>query len=175
MIQQCFFYLLPRNEKETIPRIWVTTSWLHSVCRNISIRKTANFQNNNLSKFRSWPFVGRFWAHFSWICCLHYLPRYWRKHIPPKLWYACIRLHNVTSQNTVIFKLHETGRQLDSPFLHTVYTNLQFKTDNVFSKTRISFFFVEKGPAAEATDAPQPWGLLCNPVMEMISFFVFSL
>jgi hypothetical protein len=34
------------------------------------------------------------------------------------------------------------------------------------------FFF--KGPAADATDAPQPWGLLCNPVMMMISFlFVF--
>jgi hypothetical protein len=34
-------------------------------------------------------------------------------------------------------------------------------------------FFVVKGPAADATDAPQPWGLLCNPVMKMISFFVF--
>jgi hypothetical protein len=28
-------------------------------------------------------------------------------------------------------------------------------------------FLVEKGPAADATDAPQPWGLLCNPVMKM--------
>jgi hypothetical protein len=34
-------------------------------------------------------------------------------------------------------------------------------------------FFVVKGPAAEATDAPQPSGLLCNPVMKMISFFRF--
>jgi hypothetical protein len=33
------------------------------------------------------------------------------------------------------------------------------------------FFFVEKGPAADPTDAPQPSGLLCNPVMKMISFF----
>jgi hypothetical protein len=32
-----------------------------------------------------------------------------------------------------------------------------------------------KGPAADATDAPQPYGLLCNPVMKMISFFRFSL
>jgi hypothetical protein len=32
-------------------------------------------------------------------------------------------------------------------------------------------FFVVKGPAANATDAPQPWSLLCNPVMKMISFF----
>jgi hypothetical protein len=32
---------------------------------------------------------------------------------------------------------------------------------------------VVKGPAAEATDAPQLWGLLCNPVMMMISFFSF--
>jgi hypothetical protein len=36
-----------------------------------------------------------------------------------------------------------------------------------------TIFFVMKGPAADATDAPQPWGLLCNPVMKMISFFVF--
>jgi hypothetical protein len=32
-------------------------------------------------------------------------------------------------------------------------------------------FFVVKGPAADATDAPQPWGLLCNPVVKTISFF----
>jgi hypothetical protein len=30
-----------------------------------------------------------------------------------------------------------------------------------------------KGLAADATDAPQPWGLLCNPVMKMINFSVF--
>jgi hypothetical protein len=30
-----------------------------------------------------------------------------------------------------------------------------------------------KGPATDATDAPQPWGLLCNPVMKMISFLSF--
>ena len=30
-----------------------------------------------------------------------------------------------------------------------------------------SFFNVEKGPAADVTDAPQPWGLLYNPVMKM--------
>ena len=35
-------------------------------------------------------------------------------------------------------------------------------------------FFVVKGPAADATDAPQPSGLLCNPVMKMINFFRFS-
>jgi hypothetical protein len=28
-----------------------------------------------------------------------------------------------------------------------------------------------KGPAADATDAPQPSGFLCNPVMKMSSFF----
>jgi hypothetical protein len=32
---------------------------------------------------------------------------------------------------------------------------------------------VVKGPAADATDPPQPRGLLCNPVMKMISFFSF--
>jgi hypothetical protein len=31
----------------------------------------------------------------------------------------------------------------------------------------------DSGPAADATNAPQPWGLLCNPVMKMISFFFF--
>jgi hypothetical protein len=35
----------------------------------------------------------------------------------------------------------------------------------------ITFFCLVKGPAADATDAPQPWGLLCNPVMKIISFF----
>jgi hypothetical protein len=30
---------------------------------------------------------------------------------------------------------------------------------------------VVKGPAAGAKKAPQPWGLLCNPVMKVISFF----
>ena len=38
--------------------------------------------------------------------------------------------------------------------------------------------FLMKGPAADATDAPQPSGLLCNPVMmlkrKMISFLNFS-
>jgi hypothetical protein len=38
-------------------------------------------------------------------------------------------------------------------------------------KTNLNFFFVVKGPAADATDAQQPRGLLCNPVMKMISFF----
>jgi hypothetical protein len=28
------------------------------------------------------------------------------------------------------------------------------------------FFFVQKGPALEATDAPQPSALLCNPCDE---------
>ena len=35
------------------------------------------------------------------------------------------------------------------------------------------FFFVVKGPAANATDAPQHWGLLCKPVMKMNNFLFF--
>jgi hypothetical protein len=31
-----------------------------------------------------------------------------------------------------------------------------------------------KGPAADATDAPQSSGLLCNPVMKVIGFFIFA-
>jgi hypothetical protein len=33
------------------------------------------------------------------------------------------------------------------------------------------FFLVVKGPAADATDALQPWGSLCNPMMMMIIIF----
>jgi hypothetical protein len=32
-----------------------------------------------------------------------------------------------------------------------------------------------KGPAADATDTPEPWGLLCNPLRKMISSFSFFL
>jgi hypothetical protein len=32
-----------------------------------------------------------------------------------------------------------------------------------------------KGPAADGTDAPQPWGLLFNPLTKMINFFPFYL
>jgi hypothetical protein len=34
-------------------------------------------------------------------------------------------------------------------------------------------FLVVKGPAADATDALQPWGLLCNPVMKMKIMIIF--
>jgi hypothetical protein len=40
--------------------------------------------------------------------------------------------------------------------------------------TSDEFFLVVKGPAAYATDASQSWGLLCNPVIKMVSFFRFS-
>jgi hypothetical protein len=53
---------------------------------------------------------------------------------------------------------------------------IQFKHNCIVQ--RLEFFSdllqclsVVKGPAADATEAPQPWGLLCNPVMKMISFF----
>jgi hypothetical protein len=41
-----------------------------------------------------------------------------------------------------------------------------------------TIFYVVKGPAADATDAPQPYGFLCNPMMKkkmkMSSFFLPS-
>jgi hypothetical protein len=43
--------------------------------------------------------------------------------------------------------------------------------NTVFKIASFSKFFFVKGPAADATDAPQPWGLLCSPVMKMIRFF----
>ena len=51
--------------------------------------------------------------------------------------------------------------------------NLQERLKNKFQLIKI--FFVKQGPAADATTAPQPWGLLCNPVMKrkMISSFFF--
>jgi hypothetical protein len=45
----------------------------------------------------------------------------------------------------------------------------RIKLYNVRSK---HFFF--KNPAADAKDALQAWGLLCNSVMKMSSFFRFS-
>jgi hypothetical protein len=34
-------------------------------------------------------------------------------------------------------------------------------------------FLLMKGPAADAMDAPQPWGLLCNPMMKMKMLIIF--
>jgi hypothetical protein len=34
------------------------------------------------------------------------------------------------------------------------------------------FFLVVKGPTADATDAPQPWGFLCNRVMKIIIIII---
>jgi hypothetical protein len=38
--------------------------------------------------------------------------------------------------------------------------------------TQINTRLVVKGPAADATDAPQPWGFLCNPVMKMMMIII---
>jgi hypothetical protein len=35
------------------------------------------------------------------------------------------------------------------------------------TSSKYSLYVVETGPAADATDAPQPYGFLCNPVMKM--------
>ena len=76
-------------------------------------------------------------------------------------------------------------RSLQEPITYYVYCRCTFhsKSRCVFfslfnvmkdwSFLGLVFFFV-KGPAADATDAPQPWCLLCNPVIKMINFvFVF--
>jgi hypothetical protein len=44
-------------------------------------------------------------------------------------------------------------------------------TGTEFSPSRL-LFLVVKGPAADATDAPQLWGLLCNPVMKMTMMMI---
>jgi hypothetical protein len=38
-------------------------------------------------------------------------------------------------------------------------------------QAQLSSFFVVKGPAADATNAPQPYGFFATPVMKMSSFF----
>jgi hypothetical protein len=43
----------------------------------------------------------------------------------------------------------------------------------IFMEPQYGTSFMVKGPAADATDAPQPWGLLCNTVMKMISVFSY--
>jgi hypothetical protein len=44
-------------------------------------------------------------------------------------------------------------------------------TDLHVSHTAGFFPYMVKGPAADATDAPQPSGFLCNPLMKMRIFF----
>jgi hypothetical protein len=60
------------------------------------------------------------------------------------------------------------------PFRFSIEIFHAFLMSNVCSPISYSvifFFFLVKGPAADATDAQQLWGLLCNPVMKMISLF----
>jgi hypothetical protein len=69
-----------------------------------------------------------------------------------------------------------------APFwIYFAHSSNTTQTDIYFGQSKLQelscrpacCFFVVKGPAADATDAPQPWGLLCNPVMKMINCFVF--
>jgi hypothetical protein len=50
------------------------------------------------------------------------------------------------------------------------------ETFNLFCGLYLSWHYAllfVKDPAADATDAPQAWGLLCNPGMKMITVFFF--
>jgi hypothetical protein len=67
------------------------------------------------------------------------------------------------------------------PYLLSIFMHLfnfglcqihKARDDQVCDNFRESIFLV-KGPAADATDEPQPTGLLGNPVMKTISSFVF--
>jgi hypothetical protein len=77
---------------------------------------------------------------------------------------------------------HWSGVALDGLVQVSAYYNLwcsitisQKAKHVVQHSVKYFFFLVVKGPAADATDAPQPWGFLCNSVMKMISFFRFSM
>jgi hypothetical protein len=50
------------------------------------------------------------------------------------------------------------------------HSTLHYPT-HILPQPEIYCLFFVKGPAADATDAPQPWGLLYNPVIKMVSFF----
>jgi hypothetical protein len=63
-------------------------------------------------------------------------------------------------------------------FYWTIHNNMFQQLSPAISKSSVlsavttrSLFFVVKGPAADVTDGPQPWGLLRNPVIKTISFF----
>jgi hypothetical protein len=99
------------------------------------------------------------------------LPRALFPYVPPKL-----RMH-VYSQTSVLYKFIKLIRLhlmlLLTPLLTpvcivqfwgqiAVYVHTTVRGPNVFS------FLLVKGPAADATDAPQPWGVLCNPMMKMM-------
>jgi hypothetical protein len=50
---------------------------------------------------------------------------------------------------------------------------LVFVSGNFHCKNYV-FFCVVKGPEVDALNAQQLWGLLCNPVMKIIIFFIFA-
>jgi hypothetical protein len=63
---------------------------------------------------------------------------------------------------------------LNGSYVHV--TNITFCVTSYIFSIHYRFCIVVKGPAAEATDAPQPSGALCNPVMKMKDDqFFFSL
>jgi hypothetical protein len=55
----------------------------------------------------------------------------------------------------------------------TVATITDWSVHKEQAASQPPILFVVKGPAADATDAPQPRGLLCNRVKKKISFFSF--
>jgi hypothetical protein len=87
---------------------------------------------------------------------------------------ACFSLHAVaTLVGTVVFPEQCSALQVSSSLIdfspcliwtiHRTWLTYGFLC---------GFFLLMKGPAADATDAPQPWGLLCNPVMKMTMMII---
>jgi hypothetical protein len=53
-------------------------------------------------------------------------------------------------------------------YVHICYYSLNKQRPGLYNGDRSAIGeVVEKGPAADTTDAPQPWGFLCNPMMKM--------
>jgi hypothetical protein len=98
---------------------------------------------------------------FNWA---NWWSELWRWVTSPEILLLMIRLciadHELAHANAL------SGSSTDVHFVSDILLSVCL---NQMTSTVIMFF---TGPPADATDAPQPWGLLCNPVMKMISFFL---
>jgi hypothetical protein len=75
---------------------------------------------------------------------------------------------SVVSQKRILWAINLAELNIFVTQIHAqTYHNM------FFQEVTLPTFFCGEGPAADSTDAPQPWGLLCNPMMKIVSFFSF--
>jgi hypothetical protein len=71
---------------------------------------------------------------------------------------------------TVLSRLHFNK----SEYFSKIYSHATFQDSNVLSPAPFYFYYLLKGPVADATDAPQPWRLIVQPCVMKTNFFCFS-